>query len=59
MFYVGNGINAAMEDWGQAMRHRYGKDDAFRETDFSINYVGYAVCAFYILSYLVHCMLNL
>ncbi|XP_062503496.1 uncharacterized protein LOC134180364 [Corticium candelabrum] len=41
VFYVGAGTNAAMENWGKLMMLRYGKDDSFRQADFSINYVGY------------------
>lgn len=43
VFYAGNGTNAAMAEWGRAMRRRYGKDDSFRHSDFSINYVGYVI----------------
>ncbi|XP_046547192.1 uncharacterized protein LOC124257216 [Haliotis rubra] len=41
MYYSSNGINAAMSDWGSLMRRYYGKDNAYRQSDLTLNYVGY------------------
>ena len=40
----GVGVNDAMDSWGRQLRYRYGKDRSFRDSDFSINYVGYRHC---------------
>ncbi|XP_071111597.1 uncharacterized protein [Haliotis cracherodii] len=41
MYYSSDGINAAMSDWGSLMREYYGKDNAYRQSDLTLNYVGY------------------
>jgi hypothetical protein len=41
VFAFGVGVNDAMDFWGRGMRDRYGKDRRLRDSDFSINYVGY------------------
>ncbi|KAK7098686.1 uncharacterized protein [Littorina saxatilis] len=40
--YCGNtGINQVFSDWGRFMRTYYNKDDTYRKTDLTVNYLGF------------------
>ncbi|CAK8679724.1 unnamed protein product [Clavelina lepadiformis] len=41
LYYSNEGINKAVEKWGQVLMTRYHKKRAYMEADFSINYLGY------------------
>jgi len=37
----GDTVTNTIQQWGNMMRKYYGKDDSYRKSDFSINYLGY------------------
>ena len=37
---AGDTVTGTLEQWGQMLRTYYGKDDHYRKSDFSINYLG-------------------
>ena len=37
---AGDTITGTLQQWGQMLRTYYGKDDHYRNSDFSINYLG-------------------
>ncbi|ELT88611.1 hypothetical protein CAPTEDRAFT_195295 [Capitella teleta] len=41
VYYSPNGINAAIEGWGLAMRTLYNKQSHYRESDVTVNYLSY------------------
>jgi hypothetical protein len=41
LLVAGENVTGTMRKWGELLRKEYGKDDEFRKTDFSLNYLGY------------------
>ncbi|KAK6196067.1 hypothetical protein SNE40_001362 [Patella caerulea] len=41
LMYRSAGINRAMDDWGRLMTTYYGKDGTYRQSDLTLNYIGY------------------
>ena len=39
---AGDTVTGTLQQWGQLLRTYYGKDDYYRKSDFSINYLGLA-----------------
>ena len=37
---AGDTVTGTLQQWGQMLRTYYGKDDHYRKSDFSINYLG-------------------
>ena len=37
---AGDTVTETLQKWGQMLRTYYGKDDCYRKSDFSINYLG-------------------
>lgn len=36
----GDTVTNTFQEWGHMMRKYYGKDDSYRKSDFTINYLG-------------------
>lgn len=41
IFRLGKNVNDAVDSWGMTLRNLYQKSTAYRDSDFSVNYLGY------------------
>ena len=43
---AGDTVTGTLHQWGEMLRTYYGKDDSYRKSDLSINYLGYVSCMY-------------